>query len=348
MRILDLPVHRAVRSISAKGVTSVIGTTMELVHKFNALYLSYIGKGSLHRLLCLFDLVLAFVVHGSSITDCFEYEFFRKSYFERREFVTFRYAQRLYSLLNDKTHTHKFRDKFEFNKEFDAVLGRHWICPQYCTADEFMEFTRKHSPVIAKPRFGGLGNGIRKVNLTDCADADQFFTWAQNMDLIVEQCIDQLDIMSRLHPPSVNTVRVTTAVANSEILIMSAALRIGNRGAYVDNHAAGGILAAIDIDSGVVMSQGIDKYGRRYVVHPMTGERIVGLEIPYWNETVQLVRHLALVVPQVRYVGWDIALTKSGPILVEGNDRGMFDVQQQADQIGKRKLYEKVLSGFTA
>ncbi len=77
--------------------------------------------------------------------------------------------------------------------------------------------------------------------------------------------------------------------------------------------------------------------------HPVTGEVIVGFQIPFWNQIIELVKELAYVVPQVRYVGWNIAITEKRPILIEGNYRGMFGVQQQVDQIGKRQLYDMVL-----
>ncbi len=45
--------------------------------------------------------------------------------------------------------------------------------------------------------------------------------------------------------------------------------------------------------------------------HPVTGEVIVGFQIPFWNQIIELVKELAYVVPQVRYVGWNIAITEN-------------------------------------
>ena len=47
-----------------------------------------------------------------------------------------------------------------------------------------------------------------------------------------------------------------------------------------------------------------------------------------------LITEVALVVPQVRYVGWDIVATAQGPVLVEGNwGAGVFENKPTATGI---------------
>ena len=168
----------------------------------------------------------------------------------------------------------------------------------------------------------------------------------KNEDIILEEYIDQLKEVAEFHPSSVNTIRVTTVFKDSKVHIMNAAFRMGNNFANIDNHAAGGIVAAIDKETGVVSSSGIDKYSNRYLYHPVTNKQIIGYSIPFWEEIINLAKELATVIPEIGYVGWDIALTESGPLLIEGNYRGMFDVQQQADQIGKRSTYDEIVLGL--
>ena len=36
----------------------------------------------------------------------------------------------------------------------------------------------------------------------------------------------------------------------------------------------------------------------------------------------------ALEVPEVRYVGWDIAITKDGPVIMEGNEYPSYGLVQ--------------------
>ena len=46
---------------------------------------------------------------------------------------------------------------------------------------------------------------------------------------------------------------------------------------------------------------------------------IEGFQLPVWTEACQLAREAARLFLPLRFVGWDIALTETGPVLVEAN-----------------------------
>lgn len=54
-------------------------------------------------------------------------------------------------------------------------------------------------------------------------------------------------------------------------------------------------------------------------VHPATGERIGGFQLPLWEEIVDLALQAHDTLPTIALVGWDIALTPGGPVIIEGN-----------------------------
>jgi hypothetical protein len=53
--------------------------------------------------------------------------------------------------------------------------------------------------------------------------------------------------------------------------------------------------------------------------HPRTGRAVAGFRLPWWEEAKTLVRRAAVLLSPLRTIGWDVALTPEGPVLVEGN-----------------------------
>ena len=55
----------------------------------------------------------------------------------------------------------------------------------------------------------------------------------------------------------------------------------------------------------------------------------------------------ARVVPQMRYIGWDIAITKNGPVMVEGNNLPGYDMCQNhrfhEDGCGLKERFRQVI-----
>lgn len=87
----------------------------------------------------------------------------------------------------------------------------------------------------------------------------------------------------------------------------------------MDNVDCGGMAAPINLDTGVISGVGANKAGETYEFHPMTGKRIPGTQIPYWEEVKAMCLKAMHVVPQVRFVAWDVAITPDGPVFIEGN-----------------------------
>ena len=60
-----------------------------------------------------------------------------------------------------------------------------------------------------------------------------------------------------------------------------------------------------------------------------------------------LCEECAKVIPQVRYVGWDIAITEKGPVVIEGNQFPGHDILQLPvhcpDKIGMLPVIKKAL-----
>jgi hypothetical protein len=305
------------------------------------------GSRPLVRGLYLLDVGAAFLLYGASVSDYFACEFYKKRHCERRRFITIRRANRMFRFLNDPQDAIDVRNKGRFHKLFADLTGRDYVDTVGCTREEFVKFAQRHKAFIVKPIDGGFGLGVRRVETTTETDLGALHDELKGSRMLAEEIIRQHEEMASFHPDSVNAVRVTTVLKDGRTQVVTAAVKFGNGHSITDNFYAGGILAAIEPETGVVVSTGVDKDGRRYVRHPVTNRQILGLTIPQWDDVVALVGRAAPRLPRVRYVGWDVALSKEGgPVLVEGNDMGTLRGQQLADQVGKRDLYADVLKGM--
>lgn len=73
----------------------------------------------------------------------------------------------------------------------------------------------------------------------------------------------------------------------------------------------------VDEETGKICTPGADKDGKAYFQHPMTGVDLIGCEIPMYREAVDLVKKAALHIPELGYIGWDVAITEERPVMIE-------------------------------
>ena len=83
--------------------------------------------------------------------------------------------------------------------------------------------------------------------------------------------------------------------------------------------------------------------GIHYTEHPETHYKLIGYQMPRWDEAKELAKELARVMPDNHYCGWDLALTDNGWVLQEANDRGEFVGFQLPTQKGFRKELMSIL-----
>lgn len=173
-----------------------------------------------------------------------------------------------------------------------------------------------------------------KISIPDFLEAISF-----NNHLIQEYIIQHED-MSRLNPSSVNTIRIVTTRWNTETHILGALVRIGaEKDSIIDNASQGGTFVGITEDGK------LKKYGKyfdkpREEIHPVTGIKYEGYKIPYWKEAVDLVKSLHPYFYGLATIGWDVAITPTGPVILEINSNYCMKMLQMAVGGIKEKWYE--------
>jgi hypothetical protein len=171
-----------------------------------------------------------------------------------------------------------------------------------------------------KPVDGRGGEGAR---IFDAAAEPLSEAVDLRRNILVQPVLSQHSALVALYPHSVNTVRIDTLLTKDGSCVNNVAvLRIGAGGGVTDNASRGGLVVPIDLATGTLRAVGRRKphYDTRFHMrHPDTGVLFAGFHLPFWSKVLDLVEAGARALAPLRSLGWDIAITPEGPVVIETN-----------------------------
>ena len=270
----------------------------------------------------------------------YQYEFYNKTEEEREEFVSrakMGYFYRRYSPANARA---LFRNKNRFLTYFSLFVHRRWIYAPNASYEEFSQLVSNYDCII-KPCDGAFGRGISKVYKDGNHTEDRkLYDSCVKDRMLVEQCIESCEELKALHPQSLNTIRVVTIANKEKAFVFSGVLRTGVGGSVVDNSHAGGVSVQIDVENGIVETDGANTKGERFISHPDSGIVFKGFRIPKWDLVVKTCCEAAKMIGNP-ITGWDVAINCNGDVeFVEANYAPDMDMMQTRYMVGaKKKIY---------
>lgn len=258
-----------------------------------------------------------------------EYLLFRFDSLSRRgrtAFVTDYEREEICDRLNTPELFELFANKYNTYLRFREFYRREAIKLDGDTdIAEFRRYSDEHPRCIIKPLDDSCGRGVFIYDRSsDSRSPEELLAELRPNPYIAEEVIRQAEPMARLHPASVNTVRCATFMTDSGPEILFTFLRVGQGGSVVDNAGAGGLVASVDTESGIVETKARTEDGRSVLFHPDSGYQLLGMQIPRWDELRAFGLRLAELIPEQKYISWDFALTDDGWVIVEGNCAGQF------------------------
>lgn len=289
-------------------------------------------KTGLSRLYLLRDMRRCALHYGAGYMDYDLFEMYNLTPEQRDTYLTRGRNNTLIKKYNDLSYAHFFDNKAEFNTRFAAYIHRQWIRLDDPDTEKVLSFMRDQGVFVAKPLEGCCGRGVEKIDLQKdyAGSAEKAYAalTALGTGFELEELIRQHPAVSAIYPNAVNTVRTVTIFKDGAVHVICTYFRIGNGGRSVDNFNSGGMVAPVDEKTGVVSDRAIDKQKNLYAVHPATGTPIQGFQFPDWDKAMDLVKQAAAEIPQMGYLGWDVAFSENGPLLVEGNNFPGHDIYQ--------------------
>ena len=227
------------------------------------------------------------------------------------------------------------------------------------TVDELREFalTNQGQPFFGKENRGMVSFG---VFLALEADSDRMHLKGEGWiayDKFMEQYVgDTSYLIQRCqknhkffdkYTDNLATVRVCILVTDDGIKIPFAVLKLPACDQIADSFWRPGNLACnIDPTNGQILDARTRNHlgTESFSNHPVCGEALVDEYLPEWDALLELVHECSLTFSPVRYQSMDIAITDEGPMLIEINTGGGFDLPQLA--AGQGMLTDEVVEFF--
>ena len=304
------------------------------------------------KLFCLYDILRCMKTFDAGYYDYVIFQFYDLTDEQKNTYLTRFRSKRLNMQYNDQEYIHIFEDKNEFNEVFRNYLGREFLDINTADKDEIISFFDKHDKLIAKHADLSCGIGIELLKKTDFESGEAFYAYIKEKKFdTLEDDLENHPDLARIYSGSLNTMRMITLVGDDgKPYLLYAVQKFGINGRVVDNY---GVHGPVDLETGEFLypaHSGDTKVEGLFTTHPNSGEKLVGFKTPLFSEAKEMALQAALVVPQIRYVGWDVAVTPNGPAIIEGNSYTAHDFWQLPGQtpggIGIMPVLKKVVPSF--
>jgi hypothetical protein len=213
-------------------------------------------------------------------------------------------------------------------------------------------------PLFVKPVASWYGRGARlaesllsgqgrvKMSGEEAIELASFVDYCQELGnsarykgCIIQRVLRPHRALAALAGNRVSGIRVGIAWGNGAPEVYRAVLKV-NRGDRItdnfDHGRSGNLLADVNVRTGKLtrVVSGVGLKAASLHAHPVTGHSFAEFEIPLWDTVVETCLRLAYALPRMRLLGVDVAVTDAGPVVLEVNYPGDFDLLQIAAQRG--------------
>jgi hypothetical protein len=144
------------------------------------------------------------------------------------------------------------------------------------------------------------------------------------------------------------TARFVTIAAENGVQIFRAVWKIPAGGNTADNYwRPGNLLAQVDMQTGNIrrVTSGAGLEMQEHTAHPDSATALIGFTHPQWDAMKALALEGARLMRTVPLIGWDLACTDAGPVIVEMNEYPDAFMTQFAE---RRGILDETFTRFIA
>jgi len=284
----------------------------------------------------IFDMLYCSFKYQAAFFDYLEFEFYNLNNKQRKTYLTNGKNNEIVKRFNNKDYWYILDNKAIFDDYYKKYLNRDYLKPN-SSIEDFNNFIKNKDIIVLKPidGIGGKGIEIKKTNEIN-------YEYCKNY--LLEDVIIQNKSLSEIYDKSVNSLRMFTFFDGENSYLLQSIIKFGNNG-FVDNFSSGGMYAFLN-DFGKVITPAIDQNDIVYTAHPYSNKDILGFDVPLFDIAKKTVLEASKELKEIKYIGWDVAITNHGVCIIEGNSYpGVFQIRPSfsKDKVGILPKYEEIM-----
>lgn len=206
--------------------------------------------------------------------------------------------------------------------------------------EDIYERLKEEGKLVIKPFAMGKGNGVHLMSYdkgrifidSDEHSKSELIDFLKKKDgYIICEFMKQHGYSDKIYDKTVNTIRFITMrdTETHEFKVFFAVQRIGTEKTIpVDNGSKGGLVANIDLETGVLSEARCLKDLRSFKVHPDSGNPIEGVRIPGWAGIKKQMLDVCKKIPYMDFIAWDLLVTDEGICVIEANTSSGVNIIQ--------------------
>lgn len=161
---------------------------------------------------------------------------------------------------------------------------------------------------------------------------------------VLQNKIRSHEIIRKINNTALNTTRIVTILNDGKPEYLGGFQAFATDNATTDSWSSNSIYVGIDIENSCLKEYGFtnlsDKRDGLISEHPNSNIKFADYNIPFLRESVLLCIRAHSIMYNNFVVGWDVAITDNGPLIVEANEKPGMNVVQCTSKAVKSKLYE--------
>jgi len=212
---------------------------------------------------------------------------------------------------------------------------------------------------IVKPSLGTHGKGIfffskktssfKMIN-EEALALDTFTQYLSTLChsdeyLIQARMTNHKNITAFAPSEALQTLRINSLIVDEDCSILFCEFKQAGQGQLVDNFSMGQNNSTswiVDLKTGqLIRGYQINKSGYGYKelsINTLSPPN--NIHLPFWSETIELIRDVSKKFLPLRTVGWDVAITDEGPLIIEGNC--FFDSASAIRDYDQKDIYQQL------